>query len=147
MAEADQRDLAIGFFKKAYAHQMRGEYDNAIEYYSRSIEAYPTAEAYTFRGWAYSFLGEYDKAIAECKRAIEVDPDYGNPYNDIGAYLIEQQRFNEALSWLERATRAPRYDAYCFPWYNMGRVYERKSDWDRARKCYERSLEENPKYT
>jgi tetratricopeptide (TPR) repeat protein len=31
-----------------------------------------------------------DDAIAECKKAVELDPDLGNPYNDIGAYLIEK---------------------------------------------------------
>ena len=50
---------------------------------------YPTAEAYTFLGWTYHFQGRIEDAIAECKRAIEVDPEFGNPYNDIGAYLIE----------------------------------------------------------
>ena len=50
----------------------------------------PTAEAHTFLGWAYSFLGDYESAITECRNAIELDPDFGNPYNDIGAYLIQQ---------------------------------------------------------
>jgi hypothetical protein len=35
-------------------------------------------------------MGLTDDAITECHHAIEVDPDFGNPYNDIGAYLIEQ---------------------------------------------------------
>ena len=51
----------------------------------------------------YSFQGRPDDAIAECKIAIAVDPDFGNPYNDIGAYLIELGREEEAVTWLERA--------------------------------------------
>ena len=146
MQGSDQRDQAVHLFRQAYALQMQGEYQRAIELYTRSIEAYPTAEAFTFRGWSYSFLGDYDRAIAECKEAIRVDPDFGNPYNDIGAYLIEKGQLIQAISWLEKATRAPRYDSYCFPWYNMGRVYERLHDWTKARGCYERAIQESPDY-
>ena len=81
---------ALQLFQSAYEAQMRGELDEAAELYKQSIEAYPTSEAHTFLGWTYSFMGRTDDAIAECHRAIEVDPDFGNPYNDIGAYLIEQ---------------------------------------------------------
>jgi tetratricopeptide (TPR) repeat protein len=87
MAETDPRQSAAEYFHKGYEQQMAGEYQQAIESYTRSIEAFPTAEAYTFRGWTYSFLGNYEQAIAECLQAIKVDPEFGNPYNDIGAYL------------------------------------------------------------
>jgi tetratricopeptide (TPR) repeat protein len=146
MQGSDQRDRAVHFFRQAYALQMQGEYQKAIDMYTRSIEAFPTAEAFTFRGWSYSFLGDYDRAITECHEAIRVDPDFGNPYNDIGAYLIEQGKLVEALTWLERATHAARYEAYCFPWFNMGRVHERRHEWDKARRCYERALKESPDY-
>ncbi|HXP45774.1 MAG TPA: tetratricopeptide repeat protein, partial [Terriglobales bacterium] len=87
-SESDLRKLAVEYFQQAYERQMHGEYDEAIALYTQSIEAYPTAEAYTFRGWSYSFLGDHERAIAECLEAIRVDPEFGNPYNDIGAYLI-----------------------------------------------------------
>jgi tetratricopeptide (TPR) repeat protein len=90
MSEDDPRQTAAEYFQKAYELQMQGEYQQALELYSRSIEAFPTAEAHTFRGWTYSYLGDYDRAIAECLQAIKLDPEFGNPYNDIVAYLIEQ---------------------------------------------------------
>jgi len=146
MRGSDQRDYAIDLFRQAYASQMKGEYEEALRLYARSIQAFPTAEAYTFRGWTYSFMGIWDKAIAECLKAIDIDPDFGNPYNDIGAYLIEQGKCDEALPWFEKALRAPRYEAYCYPWFNMGRIWEKKHDWKKARSCYEKSLEQNPNY-
>ena len=118
--------------------------DNAIAAFTRSIELYPTAEAYTFRGWAYSFQGRVDDAIAECRRAIEIDPSYGNPYNDIGAYLIGQGRPDEAVPWLERATRAERYEARAFPWTNLGRIYAARGETGRAAECFRKALEERP---
>ena len=144
--ENDQQ-LALDYFERAYEHQMKGELDEAVDLYKKSIEILPTAEAHTFLGWTYSFMGRLEDAIAECRRAIEIDPDFGNPYNDIGAYLIEQGMLDDAIPWLEKATRAPRYESYCFPHYNLGRVYERKRQWGKALECYRRSLSHNPDYT
>src|SRR5260370_17560217 len=93
----------------AYQAQMEGDYDRAVELYQSSLELHPTAEAHTFLGWTYHFQGRVEDAISECKPAIELDPEFGNPYNDIGAYLIELGRFPEAIPWLERATEARRY--------------------------------------
>ena len=67
---------------------MAQDFETAIRLYQASIKVFPTAEAYTFLGWAYSFQGEYDRAVTECPAAIAVDSTSGNPYNDIGSYLL-----------------------------------------------------------
>ena len=118
--------LAWQYFDKAYRCQNAGKLDEAARLYTLSIKTYPTAEAYTFRGWTYSFTGQLDEAIKECRKAIEVDPDFGNPYNDIGAYLIQKGQLDKAIPWLKKAMKAPRYDSYCFPHVNLGRIWERK---------------------
>src|SRR5262249_60113491 len=97
-----------------------------MEFYRLSISIAPTAEAHTFLGWAMSFKGDAEAAIAECHRAIEIDPDFGNPYNDIGAYLVELGRPDEAIPWLERAKTAKRYEPRHFPFFNLARVYARQ---------------------
>jgi tetratricopeptide (TPR) repeat protein len=125
---------------------MKGELDEAVDLYKQSIAAHPTAEAYTFLGWTYSFMGRLDDAIEACRRAIQVDPDFGNPYNDIGAYLIEQGRLDEAIPWLKQAMQAKRYENPAFPHLNLGRVYERKGLWDEAIECYKTALTLDPDY-
>ena len=90
--------------------------------YRRSIKTFPTAEAYTFLGWTYSWMGLFDEAIEEAKQAIEVDPDHGNPYNDIGLYLMELGHPGEAIPWLIEATLAERYAEPQFPHLNLGRI-------------------------
>ena len=145
--ENDLRERAGELFQRAYERQMHGELDEAAELYKQSIGAFPTAEAYTFLGWTYSFMGRVDDAIAECHRAIEVDPTFGNPYNDIGAYLVEKNQLDEAIPWFERALQAPRYESYCFPHFNLGRVYERKRQFARALVEYKLALAENKLHT
>jgi Tfp pilus assembly protein PilF len=144
--EEARRHLAERFFHEAYRQQMKGNFAEAVELYKKSIESHPTAEAHTFLGWTYHFMGRIDDAIAECHRAIEVDPTFGNPYNDIGAYLIEKGKFDEAVPWLEQALKAPRYESYCFPHLNLGRIYEAKREWLRARDEFRKALQENPDY-
>lgn len=145
MSEIDRQQAMI-LFERAYKHQMQGEFADAIILYKRSLETYPTAEAHTFLGWTYSMMERYEEAIEACKKAIEVDPTFGNPYNDIGAYLIELERWEEAIPWLEKATEAPRYEAPQFPHMNLGRVYEHLGDYEQALTCYEQAIEIDPLY-
>lgn len=135
------------YFRKAYEAQMAGQLEKAIEYYAKSIELCPTAEAHTFLGWTYSFLRQYDRAIEECRKAIEVDPAFGNPYNDIGAYLIELGRLDEAISWLEKAIHAPRYDPRHYPHFNLSRIYEHRYEYDKAIEHLKKAVDLEPHYT
>ena len=72
------KDQALTLWMKGQKHHLRGDFNRAIELYTKSLALYPTAEAYTFRGWAYSFQGRLDEAIDECKKAIAVDQTFGN---------------------------------------------------------------------
>jgi Tfp pilus assembly protein PilF len=140
MDGADSQQRALQLCKEAYQYQMRGDLERAIDLYTKSIEVYPTAEAYTFRGWAYQFLGRIDEAIAECHKAIAVDASFGNPYNDIGAYLIEKGELDEAIEWLEQAKHAPRYEPRHFPYMNLSRVFAAKGMVQQAIKELEAAL-------
>ena len=133
-------ELAAGLFKRAFEAQSHGDLDAAVDLYKRSLQAYPTAEAHTFLGWTYSFQGDLAAAIEECQKAIAVDPDFGNPYNDIGAYLLELGRPDEAIPWLEKATRAARYEPRHFPHVNLGRAYAAKEMLSRALEEFQKAL-------
>ena len=143
--EEDKRH-AWELFQQAFARQMKGELEEAVNLYKQSIATHPTAEAYTFLGWTYSFMGRLDDAIEECHKAIEQDPDFGNPYNDIGAYLIEKGEFDEAISWFQKAMQAKGYESPANPHQNLGRVYERKGSWTEAIDSYKAALTLDPNY-
>lgn len=137
---------AIQYFEKAYRLQMNGELDQAIYYYKKSLEIEPTAEAYTFLGWTYSYMNKPEQAIKECLKAIEVDPDFGNPYNDIGAYYLQMGEPEEAIPWLEKAKKAERYASPEFAFMNLGRAYDMLGLWPKALAEYHAALETNPEY-
>lgn len=134
------------YFRLAYTCQMSGQLDEALDLYRKSIGVHPTAEAYTFLGWTFSFKGAFEDAIEQCKRAIILDPDFGNPYNDIGAYLIHLERFEEAIPWLELACSARRYNARHYPHFNLGRIYERTGAYREAITQYREAVRIEPSY-
>ena len=137
---------AFKYFKIAYKYQLNGEFEKAVINYKKSLEIQQTAEAYTFLGWTYSFMGKLKEAIDECYKAIAIDPDFGNPYNDIGAYLIQLGRLDEAMPWLKKAQTAKRYENPEFAYTNLGKVYELKGLWPLAVQEYEQALKINKSY-
>lgn len=146
-AEYERKKSAVEAFRAAYDAQMRTDYDEAERLYRISIETFPTAEAHTYLGWTYSFLGRIDDAIAECKKAIELDPEFGNPYNDIGSYLMKQGKLDEAIPWLEKAVVSPRYEPKHYPHCNLGRAFWSKGMLRRAEQEFEKALALSPSYS
>lgn len=101
----------------------RGDFLNARDCFQLSHSYCPSADALTYWGWMEHKLGNVDLAIELCKQAIGVDPNFGNPYNDIGSYLIAKGMYDEAIPWLEKAKCAPRYEPKQYPHLNMARIY------------------------
>lgn len=144
--KADPIGEAFALWKKGYLYHLLGQYPAAIAQFQKSIEVQPTAEAHTFLGWSLSMLGRYEEAIAECKKAISLDPDFGNPYNDIGVYLVALGRLEEAIPYLQKAMRSKRYCCYQFAHYNMGRVFLLKEKEEEAKRSFEKALQYDPDY-
>jgi len=144
MDESEDLRRATALWRAAYRYQMEGKLDEAVEHYQRSVAVHPTAEAHTFLGWSLSFQGRLEEATAECLRAIEIDPDFGNPYNDIGVYLMQQGRLDEAIPWLGKAKQARRYEPRQFPFLNLGRVYLKQGRWWDALREFEGAVQAAP---
>jgi len=137
-------DRAMELWRRGTSCLLSGQLDEALILFTRSLRAHPTAEAYTFRGWAYSFAGRLDDAIEECRKAIATDPTFGNPYNDIGCYLMQQGKLDEAVSWLEQAKRAARYEPRHFPYLNLGRLRAARGEFAEAIAEFQGALEHAP---
>lgn len=140
MEELYLRKKALTLWQEGQRAHMEGDLQRAMDCYERSIAVFPTAEAYTFRGWALSYMERFDEAIAECKKAISVDPSFGNAYNDIGSYLIALGRPEQAIRWLQRAKKASRYEVRHFPYMNLGRLYASRGQILKAIAEYEAAL-------
>ena len=118
-----QPRLATALWTDGLEHQLDGKIPEAIKLYRASLALRETAEAHTFLGWTFSFEGRLEEAIVQCRKAIEIDPEFGNAYNDIGAYMVELDREEEAMVWFARAKRAGRYENPQFPYLNLARLH------------------------
>ena len=144
MPDEELRRRALEVWERGYARQMSGDLEEAVRLYQESLAICPTAEAHTFLGWTYSFQGRIDEAIEECHKAIALDPEYGNPYNDIGVYLMQKGDMDEAIPWLEKAKQAKRYEPRQFPYMNLGRIYIRRGQWAEALREFEAGVRVSP---
>lgn len=144
MSVEESRTRALSLWEEGTEALLTGDVPGAIDLFTRSLQAAPTAEGYTFRGWAYSFLGRFEEAITECRKAIATDPSFGNPYNDIGSYLVHLERPDEAVEWFEKAKRAARYEPRHFPFLNLGRLYFVEGRVADAAREFEEALRLNP---
>ena len=146
MAAMTDDDRARELWEQGTKLLMEGQFDEALQLFEQSITVKPTAEGYTFHGWALAYLGRLDEAIENCKTAIEIDPDFGDPYNDIGVYLIQKGQLDHDVPWLEKAKLARRYEPRHYPCANLGSIYERKGRWREAIREYKEALQYEPKY-
>jgi len=139
-------DIARRMMEDAFRELRDGHLDDAIQLYQASISIHPTPEAHTFLGWTYSKQSRYEDAIQECMNAIQLDPDFGNPYNDIGSYLMELDRWDEAVEWLDKAIYAPRYESRAYPWMNMARLHRHYGREIEAMQAYKQAWMEERTY-
>jgi Tfp pilus assembly protein PilF len=145
-SEISDQMRAYALWQQGYLLHLDGRYQAAVDSFRESIEILPTAEGHTFLGWSLSMLGHIEEALAECKKAIALDPDYGNPYNDIGVYLMELGRPDEAVPWFEKAIAAKRYCCYQFAHFNLGHVRLKQGNYHAAKRSFEEALRHDPDY-
>jgi tetratricopeptide (TPR) repeat protein len=138
------QQLANFLVLTAYTAQQHGQLDRASQLYRASLRIAPSAEAWTGLGHVYGLRGDLPKAIALCRKAIGLDPDFGNAYSAIGTYLVELQRFPEAIPWLRRALHARRYYGFGALFYLIGRMHECLGEELKALRSYAQTLIECP---
>ena len=132
-------------FQHGNAMRMIGQFERAIEHYSRAIELNPDyAAVYNNRGNAYSVKSDFDRAIADYTKAIQLKPGNSMAYNNRGAAFSSKCDFDRAIADHTKAIQLkPDYaDAY----YNRGNTYVKKDDYDRAIIDYSKAVQLKPDY-
>ncbi len=116
--------LSDDLFRMGHVLLQMGIFELATEHLGEAFRLAPTAESATFVGWAMSEMDDSWGALGWCRKAIETDERLGNPWNDIGAVLLQMEQPAAAIPWLAAATRSQRYDAPGHPWSNLARAHE-----------------------
>ena len=121
-----------------------GNYVTALNEFRASVFVERTAEALTYWGWMEHQLGDTERAVELCHEAIGEDPQYGNPYNDIGSYLVVLGRSDEAIGWFEKAIASECYEPRQFPHLNLAKLYLAGKQYKLALHHFEEALRYDP---
>ena len=82
----------------------KGEYKDAIEYYTQAIQLDPkNAVYYCNRAGAYSGLNEYNKSITDALLAIQLNKNYNKAHGRIGYNQIKLKHYQSALQSFKNA--------------------------------------------
>lgn len=138
--------IANKYFQRAYDSQMQGDIIEARNNYLTSIELHPTAGAHVNLGWTFSKEENYEQAIKECYKALTLDLNYAMAYSDIGCYLLRLDKTDEAIIWLEEAIAINEFEGKFYTYYNLGRAYEQKGQWQKGIEMYDKSLSNKPEF-
>jgi tetratricopeptide (TPR) repeat protein len=97
-------DKAASFLAKAHQAMDKSKLDDAANYVSKALMAYPEyAQALALRGILELQREQFAQAAADAEHAIQADPAYGTGYLVMGAALNCQKKFQEALRPLQQA--------------------------------------------
>ena len=96
----DAQDL----FSRGHTAYSTGEFQEAVECFSRAIKLRPEISAgYRYRAYAYLELGERVRALNDLDQAIRLKPDEAQLYSDRAAELFAQKSFDQAIADSNRA--------------------------------------------
>ena len=92
----------------------------------------------------YLSMRQYDKAIASGQRAIELDPNSADVYAKLGQTLSFAERPSEAIEYIKKGMRLNPFPEP-FYFYDLGRCYTLKGEYEKALKEYKKAIQRRPK--
>ena len=124
-----------------------GDTANALQYLTEAEQKRPDDPIIQYDlGLAYDQRGLPDKALSHLQKALKIKPAYPEarmPWAlsmpDAGSIELAQEAFQKALD-------DPFYKTPQFAAYNLGRLYEKKGDIERALTNYQQAVKFEPRY-
>lgn len=94
---------ARAYRNKGYELQTRGNYQEALSFYTKAINLDPSyKEAYNDLGVIYETLGDLDQAEKMYLKAIQIDEDYLAPYTNLGFLYEKKKDFSRAAYYWKK---------------------------------------------
>jgi tetratricopeptide (TPR) repeat protein len=137
----DDVDLSKGieFFKQ-------GKYDDAIEYFEKVIEKFPSSTAaYYNLGISYLRKGDVDQAITSLEKAVESNPEAIEAYFALGECYFNKGESEKAMQSFSRALELQPDNPKAY--YNLGIVYYKHDRLEEALTSFEKTINLDPNFS
>lgn len=119
---------------------MREHYDSAIIYYNSVLAIDPAYDKAAYqKGAVLSYQKKYQQSIGLLKELLDNNPSYADALQLIGDDYYNQQRYDSALAWYEKAYNGGVRNRYLF--HLMGYIHETTGDNTNAIKLYQEALQ------
>jgi tetratricopeptide (TPR) repeat protein len=103
--------VSCGNSSEGDTHFKAGEYEKAIEAYTRYLDGKQDKDAYYNRGRAYEELGDLQNAKADFDKAIELDPRHLQALKALAKISYNEKNFSSALLQLSDVIKLHPNDA------------------------------------
>lgn len=131
------------WFERGNLLTERGQLDEAVNEYSRAVEALPDDPQIVFRrGLCYERLNLNEKALADYARCLEIEPTHIDAINNKGVVLARLQRFAEAAEEFSRLIDLQPNNVLALR--NRGLCYHDLQQFDDALADYNAALKKAP---
>lgn len=135
----------FAYNNRAVYFEQNGDLEQALEYYTKSINLKPYAYLYLNRGNIYLKDHKYQLAIADYNKAIELSPSMANIYNNRGNVYLNIKEYELALKDFNRALfLEPNFTQ---PLMNIGIIYGYKKEHQNALRYFEKAIANSENYS
>lgn len=113
-----------------------------VEDYIKSL-GLPKGKLFLALALFWEGIGDVEMALSYYTKALEVNPDDPQLYDMVSTYLLSQEKYNEAITFLQKLLKVrPDYKSY----FLLGTAYRRAGDPQRAIDLLTQAKELNPSY-
>ena len=120
---------------------------NALQYLTEAEQKSPNDPVIQYDlGLAYDQRELPDKALSHFEKALKIKPDYPEALNAIGSVYAKRGQVEQARQAFQKAMDNPFYKTPQIAAYNIGRLYEKKDDLDRAMTNYRQAVKFDPQF-
>ena len=137
----DRQSAVDDFVSLGMAYLQRGNRDASRRNFEKAFDLKPNSrKAHNGMGMLYQVNGEVELAETSFKRAIKIDKGYSQARVNYGAFLYQQQRYQDAFDQFKLASDDLTYEQRALALAYLGRAALQLDNIERAKSAFEHSL-------
>ena len=129
-----KKDMAMAYYKLGQSELQAGETQKAFVRFHEALQEDPrNPEVNHALGYVNMTIGEYVKAEKNIKDAVAFKPGYSEAWNTLcSLYHLYMGKYDQAVRACEKALSNPLYATPEKAFYNLGRIYYKKGNNQKA---------------